>query len=80
MQKECSDIFVVIRHPHGDAEISLNDWMRIGPGERKYIAPIEAKCGDDGRKLPISVIPLSYRNNWFSRWLIHLGILQNPWI
>lgn len=78
MTKDYKKIMVLIRHPHGDIEMSLKQWVRHGPS-RKYVAPIGAKCKETNNKLPMSTIPLKYRNNWFSRLLIYLGLLENPW-
>ena len=79
MAIDCTDIRVIIVHPMDDIETSLETWMRNGPGPRRYVAPVRVFCADDGRPLPLSVIPLRYRNNWLSRLLIKLGVLDNPW-
>lgn len=79
IDKDCTDIRVTIAHPMGYIETSLEMWMQNGPGERRYIAPVRVICADDGRPLPLSVIPLRYRNNGLSRLLIRIGVLENPW-
>jgi len=74
-----SDIMVVLEHPHGNVEVSLEEWISIGPGARPLVRPVEAKKKDSGESLPLSVIPLRYRNNRLSRALIALGVLNDPW-
>ena len=74
----CEEIMVVIEHPFGTLQIPLDEWMKNGPGIRKYLSPSAARC-KDGTPLPLGVIPLRYRNNLWSRLLIGLGILKNPW-
>lgn len=77
--KSCSEIIVIVAHPMGDVETSLETWMRIGPGERKLVSIRRVVCKDDGRTLPLTTVLLRYRNNFLSRWLIKVGILQDPW-
>jgi hypothetical protein len=77
--KPCSEIIVIVAHPMGDVETPLEAWMRHGPGERELVSISRVVCKDDGRTLPVSTIPLRYRNNFLSRWLISVGLLQNPW-
>ena len=72
-------ILVHVRHPHGDQEIPLSEWMKAGPGERPLVRPSSARDASTGANLPMSVIPLPYRNNALSRFLIRLGFLRNPW-
>jgi hypothetical protein len=74
-----SDIIVVLEHPYGRVEVSLEEWISTGPGERPLVRPVEAKRKDSGQPLPLSVIPLQYRNNRLSRALIALGVLEDPW-
>jgi len=72
-------ILVVIRHPHGDIETTLDTWISTGPGSRELVAPIAARDAQTGRPLNLSVVPLRYRNNRLSRGLIRLGLLRCPW-
>lgn len=78
-RRDCSTIKVVISHSYGDITTLLKDWTRRGPGERKFTHPIKAICADDDRQLPLSVIPLRYRNNTLSRFLIRIGFFDDPW-
>lgn len=73
------DIDVILSHPHGQIEISAEEWFLTGPGERGWLMPIAAKSKTTGERLSISVIPLRYRNNRWSRLLIRLGLLSDPW-
>jgi len=70
---------VVLEHPHGKIEVSLEEWISIGPGARPLVRPVEAKRKGSGEPLPLSVIPLRCRNNGLSRTLIALGVLKDPW-
>jgi hypothetical protein len=73
------DIIVVIPHSYGEAEMELEEWIEIGPGERELRRPTSAKSKSTNKELPLSVIPLRYRNNTLSRFLISLGVIENPW-
>jgi hypothetical protein len=74
-----SDVIVVLEHPLGRVEVSLEEWISIGPGARPLVRPVEAKRKGSGEPLPLSVIPLRYRNNRLSRTLIVLVFLIDPW-
>ena len=73
------DIELILSHPHGQIEISGEKWVLTGPGEKDLLRPIAAKSKTTGEVLPITVIPLRYRNNRWSRLLIKLGLLSDPW-
>lgn len=75
----CNEIAVIVAHPQGDIETSLETWMRNGPGTRKFVTVTRVFCKDTGEELPLSTIPLRYRNNTLSRRLIEAGILEDPW-
>jgi hypothetical protein len=75
---DSSDIIVVLEHPFGTVETPLEKWMEDGPGPRLFVRPYAVKRSD-GTRLSMRVIPLRYRNNLFSRTLIELGVLSNPW-
>lgn len=73
------NILIKLRHPHGDLEIPLKDWMEQGPGDRPLLQPFAARYEDSDEPLPLSVIPLPYRNNAVSRLMIRAGLLKSPW-
>ena len=73
------DILVVIGHPFGDVEVSLADWVARGPGPRPLLRPVRARSRRTGQPLPLSVIPLRYRNDAESRRAIKDGLLDDPW-
>ena len=70
---------VVIDHPHGRVTTTFADWKRTGPGPRRLVQPLQVLSGDDERALPLSSMPLAYRNTAVSRLLIRLGLLRDPW-
>ena len=74
-----SQIIVTLEHPHGKIEVELEEWIRVGPGQRELLQPISVYQKDSMKELPVRVIPLRYRNNVISRFLIRLGILSDPW-
>jgi hypothetical protein len=78
-ESSADDIVVPLDHPHGKVEVSLSEWMRTGPGERPYLRPIAVRSRQTGRSLPLSAIPLPFRNTGLSRSLIKIGVLTNPW-
>ncbi|GAA5191457.1 hypothetical protein GCM10023322_48880 [Rugosimonospora acidiphila] len=73
------DILVTIGHPMGDIEVSLAAWIATGPGPRPFVRPIRARSRLTGQPLPLSIIPLRYRNDEQSREAIDNGHLVNPW-
>lgn len=76
---DCKEVIVILGHSFADIEVPLEMWIKTGPGQRRFTAPIAAKCADDGSNLPLSVIPLRFRNNWRSRFLIRIGAIEDPW-
>jgi hypothetical protein len=74
-----SEIEVTIPHPFGELTVPLEEWIRVGPGPRELLQPVAARCKRTGRDLGLSAIPLRYRNNCLSRFLIRLGYLEDPW-
>lgn len=73
------DVIVTISHPHGNLEVTLNEWIQNGPGDRDLLQPISAHRISTGEKLPTKVIPLRYRNSHLSRLLISLNLIEKPW-
>jgi hypothetical protein len=73
------DVLVVVRHPFGEVEVSLVEWMAAGPGPRPMVRPVAARSRLNGEPLPLTVIPLRYRNDEQSRTTIRQGILTDPW-
>ncbi|MEO3750345.1 hypothetical protein [Streptomyces sp. B6B3] len=73
------DVLVVLAHPHGDVEVPLADWTRTGPGPRPLVRPVAARSRATGEPLPLSVIPLPYRNDDESRRAIADGLIDDPW-
>ncbi|HEY1692703.1 MAG TPA: hypothetical protein VGG39_11110 [Polyangiaceae bacterium] len=73
------DIVVIIAHPHGDIEVSLREWIARGPGPRPLLAPRAALHRVTRAPLPLTVVPLEYRNNSEARRLIRDGKIPNPW-
>ena len=76
---DLDDVLVVIAHPFGDVEVPLADWIATGPGPRRLVRPVRACSRSTGRPLPLSVIPLRYRNDEESRRAIAHGLLDDPW-
>ncbi|MEG3632618.1 hypothetical protein [Micromonospora palythoicola] len=76
---DVDDVLVVIEHPFGEVEASLAEWIATGPGPRRFVRPVRARSRSTGRRLPLSVIPLQYRNNAQSRRAIAAGRLDDPW-
>lgn len=73
------DIIVVIGHPFGDIELPLSDWIATGPGPRPFVRPVRARSRTTGREVPLSAIPLQYRNDDESRTAIREGRIDDPW-
>ncbi len=73
------DVLVVIGHPFGDVEMPLTTWIAPGPGPRHGIRPRSARSRSTGEPLPLTAIPLAYRNNREARALIAAGRITPPW-
>ncbi|MBO2465190.1 hypothetical protein [Actinomadura violacea] len=73
------DVLVLIQHPFGDTWPTLTEWMEYGPGPRKGLRPVAARSRLTGEELPLTVIPLPYRNDEESRAAIQRGELADPW-
>jgi hypothetical protein len=73
------DVLVTIGHPFGDVEVPLAVWIATGPGPRPLVRPLHARSRSTGQPLPLSVIPLRYRNDEQSRQAIEDGLLDDPW-
>jgi hypothetical protein len=73
------DVVVVLGHPHGDVEVPLAVWIATGPGPRPGVRPIRARSRSTGQPVPLSAIPLRYRNDWRSRLAIRAGLIEDPW-
>lgn len=76
---DLDDVLVVIEHPFGEVEVPLADWIATGPGSRRFVRPVRARSRKVGRRLPLTVIPLRYRNNGESRQAIADGRIDDPW-
>ena len=75
---EPSEIIVTIDHPFGTVEATLAEWIERGPGPRPLVRPVAARSAATGEELPLTVIPLRYRNDAESRQLIAAGRLDPP--
>lgn len=73
------DILVTIAHPHGDVEVPLLEWIKTGPGPRPLVRPVAARRKSTGESIPLSAIPIQYRNTSFTRALIKIKAIQDPW-
>jgi hypothetical protein len=73
------DVELVLNHPFGDVETTLAQWIAVGPGPRKRVRPVAARSRRTGEQLPITVVPLVYRNDDTARALIESGELAWPW-
>ncbi|XYH96871.1 hypothetical protein ACMHYB_55375 [Sorangium sp. So ce1128] len=73
------EVIVTLGHPHGDIDTPLRIWMERGPGPRPLVRPIAAKHAKTKQPLPLSVVPMQYRNDTESRDLIARGVIADPW-
>jgi hypothetical protein len=74
-----ANILVTVAHPFGAIEMSLDEWIRVGPGPRPLLTPISARSRMTGNPLPIDVVPIQYRNNSESFRRIADGEFDDPW-
>ena len=80
VKTDLEDIIVVVGHPHQDIPVPLSEWIRVGPGPRPLVRPISAYSSSTGKPFPMSVVPIRFRNNVWSRILIKTGLFDDPWI
>lgn len=73
-----TQVMVTVGHPHGDVEVSLDDWITNGPGPRDLVDVVSMRTRA-GEPLPLSDLPLRYRNNFLARRLRALKLLSDPW-
>src|SRR3712207_3796590 len=60
-------------------ETPIEEWLRHGPAG-SAARPVAARIAPSGNRLPLHcVVPLRYRNSRFSRLLIALRVLRDPW-
>ena len=78
-QADPQDLILTVQHPFGDLEVSLADWIARGPGPRPLVRPVAVRSRSTGEPLPLTTIPLRYRNDEESRRLIAEGVLESPW-
>jgi hypothetical protein len=74
-----NDVVVVLGHRFGDVEEPLAEWMARGPGPRSGLRAVAVRSRSTGETLPLSVIPLAYRNDRESRALVAAGRTDSPW-
>ena len=72
------DIEVLISHPWVNDYIPLRTWMQIGPGLRPLVGVAAARHAVTKKPLPMSAIPLAYRNTRWSRLLVQLRLIKPP--
>jgi hypothetical protein len=75
---EFDDILVTVAHPWADIEVTLSTWIERGPGPRPFVTITSARRRN-GDPVPLSSIPLQYRNTAESRRLQRAGLLPSPW-
>ena len=73
------DLVVTLFHPHGTITVPLLQWISTGPGGRWGLRPMAVYDSRTGRQLPLRTIPLQYRNTWYVRLLLFVGVIANPW-
>lgn len=73
------EIIIIISHNFGEVETTLENWIKFGPSSRKLLKPLKVKNKLTDKELPLKIIPLKYRNNKLSRFLIKLRFIKNPW-
>ena len=73
------DVLLTVDHPFGRVETTLAEWMAVGPGPRNLVRPVAARSRQTGETLPMTVVPLAYRNDEIARARIEAGELEWPW-
>jgi hypothetical protein len=76
---DLGDVLVRISVSFAVSELPLAAWMASGPGPRDFTRPESARSRSTGEGLPLTVIPLAYRNDRESRALIAAGRIASPW-
>lgn len=76
---EVDELSVTICHPFEDMLLPLSEWIARGPGSRPFLHPGQLIVEATGEKISVRRLPLRYRNTTFSRLLIVLRLLDDPW-
>jgi hypothetical protein len=76
---DLDDVLVTVSVSVAVAELPLAAWMANGPGRRDRTQPESPRSRSTGEALPLTVIPLAYRNDRESRALIAAGRIASPW-
>lgn len=71
----CKDIQLTISNSWGVGKIGLEEWINSGY-PRRVTAIEEVECRDNQQKLPIHVVPLPYRNDLLSHFLLGTELLD----
>ena len=74
MTDEYSDVLVALAYPWGNLEVSLDSWIQVGPGSRRYVGIVAARRSSTGREVPLSEVSLDYHNSPESRRLQRQGL------
>ncbi|HEY3872555.1 MAG TPA: hypothetical protein VGM10_29635 [Actinocrinis sp.] len=77
--EEYADVLVTVAHPWADAETTLEDWIRRGPGPRRLVRITAARRRSTGAAVPMDEIPLEFHNSPQSRALQRQGLLPCLW-
>jgi hypothetical protein len=56
------DILVTVAHPHGDVEVPLAEWHRIGPGPRPLVRLTSARRRSTGQPVPLDAFDDPWRH------------------
>ena len=76
---DTDDLILTIEHPMGRIETTFTQWIERGPGPRELVKPVAVRSRTTGQNLPLTVIPMRYRNDDESRRLIAEGEIDSPW-
>jgi len=63
----------------GQFEIPLELWLMYGPKDDPLKEIPEYIVAADGRRFPLSVLPMSYRNGEWAQRFILWGLIAEPW-
>jgi hypothetical protein len=72
-------VMILLDTNWGEMRLPLEEWIEAGPGLRTGRTPDKVYCEEDGSELPHSIIPLQFRNDYLSKFLIAIGFIEYPW-
>ncbi len=71
----CENVIVF----YGTVRLRYDEWIRFGPVNKFLWSPTILYCNDTDTLIELGLVPLAYRNNELSFFLMATGFIDYPW-